>query len=179
MSISTRTGDAGETGLMFGRRVSKTHPRVVTNGAIDELNAALGMARVAATHPWTGECIAETQADLVIMMGEIATLDEDLPQFDEKGFQRITQAAVEKLDAWVAELEGKYEISFMTWAVPGAAGSPAGAALDVARTACRRAERHVAERIDEGDFKNISILQHLNRLSDVCWLLARLEEKEA
>lgn len=178
MSIATKTGDAGETGLMFGQRVPKTHPRVITNGAVDELNAALGMARVSATHPLIGERITEVQADLVTLMGELATLPEDLSKFEEKGFQKVTPVMVEKLDGWVKELEGTYDVNFMKWAVPGAAGSQAGAALDVARTVCRRAERHVASLIEADDIKNLSILQYLNRLSDICWLLARLEEKD-
>ncbi|MEM1296035.1 MAG: cob(I)yrinic acid a,c-diamide adenosyltransferase [Verrucomicrobiota bacterium] len=178
MSIATKTGDAGETGLMFGKRVSKNHPRVEANGAVDEFNATLGMARVSATHALTSKWIAEMQADLVTLMGELATLPEDLSKFEEKGFQRVAKEMVDKLDDWVTELEGKHKVNFMKWAVPGAAGSPAGAALDLARTVCRRAERHVASLIEDGDIENVSILQYLNRLSDVCWLLARLEEKD-
>ncbi len=179
MSIATKTGDGGETGLMFGRRAPKTHPRVETNGAIDELNATLGLARVFANHAVTSESIARVQADLVTIMGEIATLTEDLPKFREKGFQPATQEMVDWLGSRVAELESSHGLTFEKWAVPGAAGSRSGAALDLARTVCRRAERHVAGLQEAGELANPAILRYFNRLSDVCWLLARLEEQEA
>ncbi len=161
---------------MFGRRVSKTHPRVETNGHLDELNAVLGTARVSTTKELVKTRITEAQADLVVIMGELATLAEDRDQYREKGFQDVSAEMVEKLNGWVTELEVEHEVSFMKWAVPGAAGSAAGAALDLARTVCRRGERSVAGLLESGEIENLAILQYLNRLSDVCWLLARFEE---
>src|SRR5205809_7972470 len=85
MSIVTKTGDAGQTGLMFNRRVSKSHPRVEAYGAVDELNAALGLARASAQHDFLRANLLEIQQDLVTLMGELATLPEDLPRYVEKG----------------------------------------------------------------------------------------------
>ena len=179
MSISTKRGDGGETDLMFGKRVSKTHPRVVANGAIDELNAALGLARVWAAQSLTKEWLPEIQSDLITIMGEVATLPEDLEQFVDKGFKRVTETYVDKLSAWVRELEEEKGIDFKRWAVPGAAGNAAGAGLDLARTICRKAERMVAMLNESGEMKTPCVLQYLNRLSDLCWLLARYEERES
>lgn len=176
MSISTKTGDTGETALMFGRRVSKAHPRVEANGIIDEMNAALGLARVAVEQALAEESIAEIQAQLVVIMGEMATLPADLPRYEEKGFERTTPGMVDWLSAKVAELEADYGVDFKTWAVPGAAGSSSAAALDLARTICRRAERAIAALQESGEIENPVILQYFNRLSDLCWLIARFEE---
>jgi cob(I)alamin adenosyltransferase len=77
MSIATKTGDAGTTALMFGRRVSKADPRVIAYGTIDELNAALGMVRATVQHPLVSDAIFAIQKDLVILMGELAVAEED------------------------------------------------------------------------------------------------------
>src|SRR5438093_9213114 len=84
MSIVTRTGDSGMTGLMFNRRVSKCHPRVEAYGSVDELNAALGLARAAAQHDFTRDNLLAIQKDLVILMGELATGVEDLARYVEE-----------------------------------------------------------------------------------------------
>lgn len=177
MSISTKRGDEGQTDLMFGRRISKNHPRVVANGSIDEMNAALGTARATAKHELVQTRIAEIQADLINVMGEIATDKADLEKYAEKGFKLTGSDLVEKLDEWVRELEKDQEISFMKWSTPGAAGSSAAAGLDLARTICRRGEREVVALVEAGEIENLAILRFLNRLSDVLWLLARLEER--
>ena len=168
MSISTRRGDGGETDLMFGRRVEKTHPRVIASGAVDELNAALGMARAIGGDA-LAEFIAAVQADLVALMGELATLPEDMPKYVEKGYERFGGGRLEKLDAKVAEIEAA-GLTFEGWAMPGAEGCPAAAALDFARTVCRRAERDV---VRLGEEAPAEIVQYLNRLSDCFWLCAR------
>src|SRR5438045_4902858 len=98
MSIATPTGDAGTTGLMFNRRGSKCHPRVEAYGSVDELNAALGMARASAEHPFIRENLLKIQNDLVTVMGELATLVEDLPKYVEKKFTLVSPALTEKLD---------------------------------------------------------------------------------
>lgn len=86
MSIATKTGDYGTTGLMYNRRVSKCHPRVEAYGAVDELNAALGMARAFATGEFLRESLFATQKDLVTIMGELATTTEDLQRYTRDGF---------------------------------------------------------------------------------------------
>lgn len=169
MSISTRRGDAGETDLMFGRRVKKDHPRVVATGAIDELNAALGLARAGVdAEDELGGFIAAVQDDLIILMGEIATLPADLERYVEKGFQRFGTERLEKLDQRVAEIE-EQGLTFEGWAMPGAGGDMVAAHLDLARTVCRRAER---DTIGMGE----DMARYLNRLSDALWLSARRRE---
>ena len=86
MSIVTKTGDKGTTGLMYNRRISKCHPRVEAYGAVDELDAAIGLARATATHNFLRENLLPIQKDLVILMGELATLGEDLPRYLKDGF---------------------------------------------------------------------------------------------
>ncbi|HSV62403.1 MAG TPA: cob(I)yrinic acid a,c-diamide adenosyltransferase [Chthoniobacterales bacterium] len=172
MSIATKTGDEGETSLMYGRRVPKTDPRVEAYGSVDELNAALGVARAAAGDPFLAEQILAIQKELVTVMGELATAAEDLERYKRDGFQVTTSPMTDRLTDAVHELEkGR---SFKHWSNPGE--TKAAAALDLARTVCRRAERHVAARLDTPNF-NREILRYLNRLSDLCWLLARYAEE--
>jgi cob(I)alamin adenosyltransferase len=173
MSIATRTGDTGSTSLLFGRRVSKADARIAANGAIDELNAALGMARALARWDFVREPILAIQRELVGLMGEIACEEGDRDRYREKGFACIDPEKVERLTALVHELENNHRLDFAQWATPGA--SPAAAALDVARTVCRRAEREVVLVATETEL-NPEILRYLNRLSDLLWLLARWVE---
>src|ERR1043166_4957712 len=90
MSIATKTGDEGETSLMYGRRVPKTDARVDAYGSIDELNAALGLARATANEPFLSEQILAIQKELVTVMGELATASEDIDRYLKDGFQLTT-----------------------------------------------------------------------------------------
>ena len=173
MSIATKTGDQGLTGLMYNRRVSKCHPRVEAYGAVDELNAALGLARATAEHDFIRANLLAIQQDLVTLMGELATGLEDLPRYAKDGFTLVTPALTVKLDALVKEIEAQ-KISFAGWATPGATEN--SAALDVARTTCRRAERRCTALHELKQLENAEILIYLNRLSDALWLLARWVE---
>jgi cob(I)alamin adenosyltransferase len=173
MSIATKTGDDGTTALMYGRRVPKNHPRVEAYGAVDELNAALGLARATAAEKFAGDHLLAIQKDLVILMGELAVANEDLERYVKGGYSLVTPALTAKLDALVKEIEAQ-NISFKGWATPGA--TQHSAALDVARTVCRRAERRVCEIKSAGEIRNPEIILFLNRLSDVLWLLARQSE---
>jgi cob(I)alamin adenosyltransferase len=173
MSIVTKTGDQGTTALMYNRRVSKCHPRVEAYGAVDELNAAIGLARASADQAFVGDSLLEIQKGLVGLMGELATAIEDLPRYLKDGFSHVTPDMTAGLDALVKTIEAR-EIRFRGWATPG--GSLAAAALDVARTVCRRAERRVCALHESGQLGNSEILIYLNRLSDLLWLLARWTE---
>jgi cob(I)alamin adenosyltransferase len=173
MSIATKTGDGGDTGLMYNRRVSKCHPRVEAYGAVDELNAALGLARASAPNGTQSSRLQDIQKDLVILMGELATQAEDLPRYVKDGYSVVTGALTAKLDAIVSEIEAK-KVSFKGWATPGA--NLAAATLDVARTACRRAERRVCALHETSQLHNGEIIVYLNRLSDALWLMAREAE---
>jgi cob(I)alamin adenosyltransferase len=176
MSIATKTGDNGTTGLIYGRRVSKTHPRVEACGAIDELNAALGMARATAMENFVRENLFWIQKSLVDVMGEVGVATEDLPRYVKDGYSIITPEMTAKLDALVKEIESQ-NVSFKGWATPGA--TQTSAALDVARTICRRAERRVCDLKEAGELKNGGIIIYLNRLSDLLWLFARWVETKS
>lgn len=179
MSISTRRGDDGQTDLMFGRRISKCDPRVSTYGRLDEVNALLGLARVDASHPLVLERIASIQRDLVLVMGELATHEDDWAGYRDRGRNTVDEAMLADLDTLVHCLEQEYGISFKRWAVPGAAGNRSGATLDVARTVVRHAERAIVALDEAGKLLNPMLLRWVNRLSDVLWLLSRLEEQPA
>ena len=173
MSIATRTGDSGSTGLMYNRRISKSHPRVEAYGSVDELNAAMGVARAQAGETFLRESLLVIQKDLVVLMGELATAPEDRDRYVRDGFQLVTPELTAKLDRWVAEIEAQ-KVSFKGWATPG--GTVTSAALDVARTNCRRAERRVFALSEMGQQTNAEIIVYLNRLSDLLWLMARWDE---
>ena len=175
MSIATKTGDGGTTGLMYGHRVPKNHPRVEACGTIDELNSAIGLARATATEKFVSENLFWIQKSLVDVMGEVGVLAEDLPRYVEGGFTLVKPELTAKLDALVKEIEAQ-KVSFKGWATPGATVN--SAALDVARTVCRRAERRVYDLQAAGELKNEEILVFLNRLSDLLWLLARWAETQ-
>jgi cob(I)alamin adenosyltransferase len=175
MSIATKTGDEGETSLMYGRRVPKTDGRVDAYGSVDELNSALGLARASAIDAFLGEQILAIQKELVIVMGELATAGEDLERYQKDGFQLTTASMTDRLTAVVDDLEKNRLGKFKGWATPGETMN--SAALDLARTTCRRAERRVASLMAKDAKFNREILRYLNRLSDVCWLLARYAEQ--
>jgi cob(I)alamin adenosyltransferase len=171
MSITTKRGDEGDTDLMFARRVPKTHPSVASYGEVDELNAALGLARVFSTRDRITSALAARQAELIGLMGELATAPEDRERYVAAGYARLTAEMVEALTEESAALETELNTRFRGWATPGAETTPCGAALDLARTVCRRAERAV---LRAGE-PNAVLVRHLNRLSDFLWLLARAE----
>ena len=175
MSIVTRTGDDGTTALMYGRRVPKHHPRIVAFGAVDELNSALGLARATAQHDFVRDSILPTQKDLVALMGELATPPEDMPRYEKDGFALLGADKTQRLDLLARTIE-EQKVYGKGWTMPG--DNPNSAALDYARTVCRRCEREVTQLAESGDLANKEILVFLNRLSDVLWLLARWVEAQ-
>ena len=159
---------------MYGRRLSKADPRVDAYGCVDELSAALGLARSIATDNFLSDQILAAQRDLIIVMGELATAPSDHERYAKDGFHLTTPEMVDRITSVVFDLEKDKSLYPKDWAVPG--GAPVSAALDFARTTCRRAERHIAAFGAEGAL-NPEILRYLNRLSDLCWILARYAEK--
>ena len=176
MSIVTKTGDKGETSLMYGHRVSKGDARVDAYGCIDELTAALGLARSIGTDKFVSDEILAAQKDLIAVMGELATAPSDRERYAKDGFQVTTPAMVDRITAVIVDLENDKSLYPKDWVIPG--GTPVSAALDFARATCRRAERHITA-LSTSDVKfNVEILRYLNRLSDLCWVLARYVEKD-
>lgn len=161
---------------MYGRRVPKTDARVEAYGCVDELNAALGLVRAADDQSLVSDQILSIQKELITVMGELATAPEDLPRYQKDGFSLTTSAMVDRLTGLVEDLEKDKSLYGKGWVMPG--NTPVAAALDFARTVCRRAERQVAS-LDHSKQPNNEILRYLNRLSDLCWLLARFTEKHA
>ena len=170
MSISTKTGDDGTTSLLFGRRVSKTDLRVEACGAVDELNATLGMARAAIGPDVMSDEILRIQTDLVMLMGELALAAEDRPKYEERGGKCLGAEDPTRLTCLIDALEKQETSILKDWHMPG--GTVSGASLDFARTVCRRAERAVLALPGV----NPEIIRYLNRLSDLCWLWARVRD---
>ena len=158
MKIYTKTGDAGDTGLFGGGRVPKSHPRVEAYGDVDELNAVLGVVRAAELMPRIDEVLVPIQRDLFAIGALLATPDRDkMQQHLEKA--RVDEARIAELeraiDAGDAELE-----PLRSFIVPG--GTPKAAALHVARTVCRRAERRVVELGEDTEIPPLVVI-YLNR----------------
>jgi cob(I)alamin adenosyltransferase len=175
MSIVTKTGDKGETSLMYSRRVSKADPRVDAYGCVDELSAALGLARSICSDKFLSEQILAVQKDLIVVMGELATASEDRERYLKDGFHLTTAAMVDRVTGVIVDLEKDKSLYPKDWVIPG--GTAVSAALDFARTTCRRAERHIATFMAVEKGFNPEILRYLNRLSDFCWVLARYAER--
>ena len=174
-SIATRTGDDGTTGLIFGQRVPKNHPRVEAVGRLDELNATLGMAKASAAHAPVGT-LEDIQRQLVLIMGELSAADADQERYlADRRFGSLDADALARLDGAVRGLEnGDPPLRFDGWATPG--GTPLAAALDLARVTARRAERHLVAMREDGHVVRPLLLQYVNRTSDLLWLLARQAE---
>ncbi len=174
MSIITGRGDSGDTDLLFSKRIAKTSLRVEALGNVDELNAALGLARAAMGDSEMISLIDGIQSRLVSLMGELATLPEDLPRYQTAGYPSLDDGDVK----WVVATAREYEdrgVKFTGWATPGAEGSLARAGLDFARSVARRAERSVLQLHEAGEPVPEVVRLFFNRLSDLLWILARGE----
>ena len=177
MSIVTKTGDKGETSLMYGRRLSKADPRVDAYSCIDELTSVLGLARSISTDKFLSDEIFAAQKDLIVVMGELATASGDQERYIKDGFHVTRVEMVDRITAVISDLEKDKSLYPKDWAIPGE--TAVSAAFDFARVTCRRAERHIAAfSVGDKDF-NPEILRYLNRLSDLCWVLARYAEKKS
>lgn len=167
MKIYTRTGDDGETGLFAGARVHKCDPRVEAFGTIDELNASLAGALLAVKDPSIQELLERIQHQLFSVGAELAT-----PDPDSAGTRYVTESHVlhmeESIDAFESELK-----PLKNFILPG--GSPGSVALHLARTICRRAERHVVHlMLDPRCRVSPLVVHYLNRLSDMLFVTARV-----
>ena len=170
--VTTRTGDSGYTGLIGRERVPKWDGRPDTFGTVDEATSALGLARALSVQPRVKEIILRCQRELYVLMAELATSPEE--QGKHAGMT-ISAEHVAGLEALTEELKREVEIGNV-FVIPGE--TAAGAALDLARTIVRRAERLTAKLYHDGVFANPELLRYLNRLSDVLFVLARYEETD-
>lgn len=162
--IYTRTGDDGSTGLVDGSRRSKADPRLCVVGSVDETNAAIGLARLSAP--------AEIEAALARIQNDLFDLGADLATpGDVPGALRIIDAQVARLEA---EIDAATDVlaPLTSFILPG--GSACAAALHLARTICRRAERDAVAAMAAGEALSGPALRYINRLSDLLFVLARL-----
>lgn len=167
--VTTGTGDTGYTGLIGEQRVPKYDPRPDTFGTVDEATSALGMARALTTDPAIKKMIYDIQNDLYLLMAELATPPEN---YEKLGF-RITVAHVQHLEQVEESLKQEVEIP-NKFIVPG--DTLDGAALDLARTIIRRAERMAVKLLHDGVIANGEVVRYLNRLSDLVFIIARYIE---
>ena len=172
-SIATRTGDDGTTSLLYGERVAKDHPQVEAVGALDEFNAALGLAKAACRRARLRAELTQIQRDLVALMGEVACAQRDARRYASSRFGRLGELELARVDRAVAAVEAR-QPSFDGWATPGA--NAAAGSLDFARTVARRAERRLVGLRRHGRRLRPLLLQYVNRVSDLLWLLAREAE---
>ena len=174
MKIYTRGGDQGETGLFGGGRVPKSHLRVEAFGSVDELNATLGSALHSVEDEWIRERLLRIQHDLFVLGGSLAT-----PGAGSDAARPATPAVprerASEMEAWIDAATDETP-SLRAFILPG--GSAGAAALHLARTVCRRAERAVV-RLDQEESVETGLIQYLNRASDLLFSLARLESHRA
>jgi cob(I)alamin adenosyltransferase len=172
MSIATKHGDKGDTGLIGGARVSKADVRVEAYGTVDELGASMGFARSICEDAEVRELTKSIQRELFTVAGAIASPKGGA----ESVTTYVTPEMVEALTAHVTRIEATEGI-LSDWSLPGE--HAAAAAFDVARTVCRRAERAVVRLVETGVEVNPHVIAYLNRLSDLLWLMGRLLELRA
>ena len=171
MSIATKRGDSGQTSLAGGVRVSKAELRVEAYGTIDELNAHLGFARSICRQEQIKAWTEEIQKTLFRVGAALAT-----PPEGDKAPLVLTTEDVDKLTDIVHRIEAREGI-LSDWSIPGAHSE--ASAYDIARTVCRRAERHIVRLMESGSAVQPEVLAYTNRLSDLLWLFGRLLELEA
>jgi cob(I)alamin adenosyltransferase len=171
MSIATKRGDGGQTGLAGGVRVSKADLRVESYGSVDELNAHLGFARSICQNKEIATWTEEIQRTLFRVGSALAT-----PPESKKKQPAISTGDVDKLTDLVHKIEATEGI-LADWSLPG--GHTESAAYEMARTVCRRAERSAVRFVENGGAVQPEVVAYLNRLSDVIWLFGRLIEHNA
>lgn len=174
MKIYTRTGDGGETALFGGGRVAKDHPRVAAYGEVDELNSVLGWALTCISPGPTAERLARVQHDLFAIGSDLATPPPQ-PGRRRPETPPLPRARIGEMESWMDELDAELP-SLDRFILPG--GAPAGAALHLARTVCRRAERAVVA-LAAAEPVSPDVLVYLNRLSDLLFVCARHENARA
>lgn len=173
--IYTKTGDDGTTGRLYGGRISKADPAAEAYGSIDETVAVLGLARALSGNDAVREGLVDLQRELFVVGADLATNPAERDRLEPE-VSLVTKAMVERLETWIDELVLAHPLPTM-FVVPGA--NPISASLDTARSVARRAERRAVELRETGAEVNEEVLRYLNRLSDLLFVLARVEAGEA
>lgn len=175
-AVATGRGDDGTTGLLYGGRIAKDDPRTEAYGSVDEAVAALGLARVELAAAGLAELSASVlgrQRELFVVGAELAARPEARDRL-ENGVTRVSEQMLETLEAELAHWESAIEMP-REFVVPGE--TRASAALEMARTVLRRAERRVVGLQREGSLDGAWLLPYINRLADLTWVLARAAEQ--
>lgn len=173
MNIYTKTGDDGETGLFWGGRVLKNDPRCEAYGAIDQAVSALGLARATCEDSVVKKLILRIQNELFTVGAELATLAENYPEM-QKHYRTISDEMIVDLENIIDDLGEDVQLP-PNFIIPGA--SVGSAAMDVARSTLRVAERRIVDLDGEGLLVNKNVLKYVNRLSDTLFMLARFEDR--
>lgn len=173
MPIYTKAGDQGETGLLFGGRVSKADPRCEAYGATDLAVSAMGLARALSGEQRVKEMLLQVQREMFTVGAELATAPDNY-QLLLDNFSAVTPDMAPRLEAYIDELEAEIDLP-NAFIIPGA--SAASGALDLARSLLRASERRVVELNEKGDLVNPELLRYLNRLSDLLFMMARYEDR--
>ena len=173
MGTFDKKGDRGDTSLLYGDRVTKSDPRCEAYGTVDEAVSALGLARHFC-RPQVRDIVLSLQRNLFVVGAELATPAEHYSELAANK-SRVTSEMVRKLEDLIEEFEARVEMP-KAFVIPGGV-SAASAALDVARTVIRRAERRVVVLKEAGATRNDELLKYLNRSADLVFTLARYEEQ--
>jgi cob(I)alamin adenosyltransferase len=171
MTFYTARGDDGTTGVLGKGRLPKYHVRMEALGTLDESTAALGLARAQCADPRSGPILLEAQRDLYMLMAEVAATPDNVDKFHYITAERVTWLE-EQTNALSKQVEMPKQFIL-------SGDSLGGAALSVARTVVRRAERRVVELFDLSEIANPDLQRYLNRLSSLCFVLELLENQSA
>ena len=172
--VYTKYGDRGETSLLYGGRVSKNSVHTEAYGITDEAVSVMGLARSLTADQKVKDLLRDLQRDLFTIAAELATEPDKYEMFQQH-FKPVTTAMVESLEHTIDSLEEEFQMPTV-FVLPG--GSPASSAIDMARTVIRTAERRVVALMEAGRLTNTLILNYLNRLGDLLFVLARYEDRE-
>lgn len=170
----TKFGDKGETSLLYGGRVSKNNPHTEAYGITDEAVSAMGLARALSQDQRVKEVLRELQRELFTIAAELAT-EPDKYELFKQHFKPVTPEMVTSLEQTIDSLEENVEMP-KVFILPG--GSPTSSAIDLARCIIRTGERRVVALKEAGMLTNDVIIQYLNRLGDLLFVLARYQDRD-
>lgn len=174
MSIYTKKGDTGETSLLFGGIVSKSHPRAEAYGWTDQAVSAMGLGRALSGSQDVKTILLRVQKEMFLLGAELATNISEYYKL-KKHFNIVNTEMVDRLEQEIDDIDSKIDLP-RSFIVPG--GSAASSVIDLARSFLRTAERRVVSLDESGELKNPELLRYLNRLSDLLFMLARLEDSD-